>query len=246
VLSRLARKREAMKTYRVVWLVVWGVVAALGAAVALILSAQALAVLFLIFAVLGGMLPLSLVRDYDERSVPDRLRLIGTGALMGGTTAGAVVGFALLLGEDVLLLVLFLLISSPYAMTAYGRWLSSASRPSAAQLGALARALAYTSPAYLPVPPSSEVGMLTDAELCQKWRSSFLALQAQPSSRQMIRTVVDRERYLDEFERRNPRGFASRLVSGALVPDDPRGYLTRSRVDPPAINWDELTRGQEY
>jgi hypothetical protein len=35
-------------------------------------------------------------------------------------------------------------------------------------------------------------------------------------------------------------------VSGALAPDEPRGYLTRSRVDPPAINWDELTRGQEY
>ena len=234
-----------MKTYRVVWLVVWVVVAALGAAVALILSAVALAVLFLIFAVLGGMLPLSLVRDYDDRSVPDRLRLIGTGALMGGTTAGAVVGFALLLGEGVLLLVLFLLISSPYAMTAYGRWLSSASKQSAAQLGALVRALAYTSPAYLPVPPPSDVGMLTDDELCQKWRASFLALQAQTSSRQMVRTVVDRERYLDEFERRNPNGFVAWLASGARAPGNPLPYLIGTRYDSPTINWDELTRGQD-
>jgi hypothetical protein len=88
--------------------------------------------------------------------------------------------------------------------------------------------------------------MFTDEQLCQGWRSSFLALQQQSSSTQMAGTVAERQRYLDEFERRNPGGFAAWLASGARAPGNPLPYLTKNRVKPPAINWDELTRGQDH
>ena len=235
-----------MTTYRIVWRVFWVPLALFGVAVAFILSPPTLTFLFLTFALIGAMLPLSIIRDHDIHSVQDRLRLIAIHALVGGTTAGAFVGFAVVLGAGVFLLVLFLLISSPYAVSAYGRWLDSAPTPSAAQIDALAQAFAYTSPEYIPLPPPSDLGMLTDEQLCQGWRSSFLALQQQPSIPQMAGTVAERQRYLDEFERRNPSGFAAWLASGARAPGNPLPYLTKNRVEPPAINWDELTRGQDH
>jgi hypothetical protein len=235
-----------MRIYRIIWRVVWGSLALVGASVAFILSPPTLAFLFLMFAALGGMLPLSIIGDYKHRALPERARLITSYAMVGGTTAGAFVGFAIWLGAGVFLLVLFFIMSSPYAMSAYTRWLNSAPTPSAAQIDALARALAYTSPEYIPLRPPSELEMFTNEQLCQGWRSSFLALQERSSSTKVFEAVADRQRYLDEFERRNPSGFAAWLASGARAPGNPLPYLTRDRVDTPAINWDELTRGQDY
>ena len=50
-----------------------------------------------------------------------------------------------------------------------------------------------------------------------------------------------RERYLDEFERRNRSGFATWLASGPLASASPLPYL----VGVPTINWDDLTREQD-
>lgn len=234
-----------MRTYRVVWLFVWVMIALVGVSVAFIASPAALGFLFLAFAALGSMLPLSIVGDYGNRCARDRIRLIAKGALIGGTTAGSFVGFAVTLGAGVFLLVVFLMISSPSALSAYGRWVSSAPKPSAAQVEALARALAYANPEY--VPPVQQLGDLrlcTDEQLCRDWRSSYFALQAESSSTGMTRAVEERQRYLDEFERRNRSGFAAWLASGARAPGDPLPYLTGGAVAHPTINWDELTRGQ--
>jgi hypothetical protein len=235
-----------MRIYRTVWLAVWAPLILVGLGVAFILSPAALAFLFLAFATLGGMLPLSIIRDYENRSRPDRTRLISSYAVVGGTTAGAFIGFAVLLGAGVFLLVLFLLISSPYAVGAYCRWLNSVPTPSQAQINALARALAYASPEYIPALPPTDLGMLTDEQLCRSWRSSFFALQERASSTSMLEDVAERQRYLDEFDRRNPRGFAAWMASGARAPGNPLPYLTRDPTDPPVVNWDALTRGQDY
>jgi hypothetical protein len=61
----------------------------------------------------------------------------------------------------------------------------------------------------------------------------------------MMDAVAVRQRFLDEFERRNSSGLAAWLASGARAAGNPLPYLTESRVNTPAIDWDELTRGQD-
>jgi hypothetical protein len=237
-----------MRTYRMVWRVACGALALVGAGVTFSMSPPTLAFLFFTFAVLCGMLPPSTRKDYHDHSFQDRARLITSFALVGGTTAGAFVGFAVQLGVGALLLVLLVVVSCPYALSACARWFST-SAPSAAQIDALTRGLAYSSPGYIPLPaPSapSELATLTDEQLCQGWRSSFLTLQEQSSGPRLLAAVANRQRYLDEFERRCPRGFAAWLASGARAPGDPLPYLTGARVDNPSINWDDLTRGQDH
>jgi hypothetical protein len=89
------------------------------------------------------------------------------------------------------------------------------------------------------------VDALTDEELCQSWQASYTALRQQSSPTRMATTVAERQVYLDELERRHPRGFAAWLASEARAPDNPLPYLTRGRADEPAIGWDRLTRGHD-
>lgn len=234
-----------MKAYRALWLVVCVPLAVFGMGLALVLSPAGLASLFIASAVVGAIL-LCAVGEFGERPQRDRVRLAVIGALIGGTTAGAFAGFVVLLGAGVFLLVGLVLASSPPAVGAYSRWLRSAPTPSATQLGALARALAYTSPEYVPFLPPSELGELTDEQLCQAWRASYMSLQQPSSASHKIATVAERQTYLDEFERRNPSGFVAWLASGARAPGNPLPYLVGTRYDSPTINWDELTRGQDW
>ena len=231
-----------MKIYGAMWLVVSVPLAVVGMGLALVLSPVGLACVFIAFAVVGAMVTPYAISNFGERPRRDRVRLTVTGALIGGTTAGAIAGFVVLLGAGVCFLAVLVLAGSPPAAGAYIRWLRSTPAPSAAQLDTVARALAYTSPDCVPFLPPTGLDRLTDEQLCQAWRASYTTLQQQSSANHKMATVAERQEYLDEFERRTPRGFASRLASGSLAPDDPLGYLTRSRVDPPAINWDELTR----
>ena len=85
-----------------------------------------------------------------------------------------------------------------------------------------------------------DLSTLTDEQLCRLWRASYLAL-LNPSAGPMTTTVVERQRYLDEFERRNRSGFATWLASGPQVSASPMPYL----VGVPTINWDDLTREQD-
>ena len=151
-----------------------------------------------------------------------------------------------LLEGGVFLLALLVLVSSPYAVGAYTNWLGSAPPPSAAQLDAIARPFAYASPEYVPFQRSSELGELTDQQLCHGWRASYVALQQRLSPVQTIAIVEERRKYLDELERRNANGFAAWLASGARAAGNPLPYLVERRVHHPTINWDELTRGQDW
>lgn len=234
-----------MSAYRIVWLVVCAALALVGISVAFILSPAAVLVLFLTFAFVGALLTLVVVSEHGKRPPRVRTWLVVNSALVGGTVAAAFVGFAVILGPGVFLLVFFVLVSSPYAVSAYSRWLDSAPTPSAAQLDALARACAYASPECVPIQPMSELHLLTDEQLCQAWRASYLALQERSSGVQMTGTVQERQRYLDEFERRNASGLTAWLASGARAAGNPLPYLVQGRADCPATNWDELIGGQD-
>jgi hypothetical protein len=235
-----------MSAYRLLWLVVCAVLAFVGGSVAVVLFPAALVCVLVAFGLVGSILALCLISEYGKSPPPHRLRLVVKGALVGGTTAGAFIGFAVLLGAGAFLLAISVLASSPYAVRTYGRWLGSTPTPTASQLDALAHAFAYASPEYVAMPQTPGLPDLTDEQLCQGWRASYMALQQQLSPSQTVATVAQRQGYLDEFDRRNPRGFAAWLAAGARAPGNPLPYLVRARVDSPTINWDELTRGQDW
>jgi hypothetical protein len=200
--------------------------------------------LFVVSGAVGSLLTMSLVSVFWERGMGGRLRLLAGGALMAGTSVGACIGYASLLGPGVLLLAAVVLAGSPYAVNASGRWLRSVRTPSTAQLDAVARAFAYASPesAHFRAP---ELRDLTDEQLCKRWRASYRASPRQQSSAvKLIAAVAERRLYLDELERRNSGGFAAWLAAGPEAAEDPLPYLTGDRVDAPAVDWDELTRGQ--
>jgi hypothetical protein len=234
-----------MRAYRVVWLAVCGVLALVGIAVAFILSPALLLLMVATFAVVAAIVTFAVAGKHSKRPRGETSRTVVTSAAVGGAAAGGIVGLAVMLGAGVLLLLLLLLVGSPYAVRTYGRWLATVPTPSTGQLDALARALAYASPEYVPIQPPEEPPLPSDEQLCRAWRASYRSLQERPSGTDMMRAVEERQSILDELERRNPRALAAWLASGARAAGNPLPYLVTSRDHRPAINWDELTRGQD-
>jgi hypothetical protein len=89
--------------------------------------------------------------------------------------------------------------------------------------------------------PRVEPASLSDDALCLAWRASFSALQRADSPSQRLSIVDERRAYLDEIERRNARGMAAWLASGARAAGDPSRFVLE---DGPAsrhpIDWDDL------
>lgn len=233
-----------MKAYRIAWRILVVVLAVAGLGVAIVLSPAALLTLVGI-AVVGTILTLLLVRGDGARSHGDRTRSLLTSGLTAGMVAGALVGFASLLGPGVFPLVLFLLVSSPYAWRTWRHLRRSIFAPSDVQQAAMDDPLPDTSPRFRPALSPSPPAELSDEQLCQAWLASYWALRDGTSSIQMTGVVAARQRLLDEFERRNRRGLAAWLASGPRAAGNPLPYLAESRVSSCAIDWDELTRGQD-
>jgi hypothetical protein len=57
----------------------------------------------------------------------------------------------------------------------------------------------------------------------------------------ILATVQERQKYLDELERRNAAGLAAWFASGARVASNPLPYFAQDRANRATINWDELT-----
>jgi hypothetical protein len=235
---------DAMETYRVLWLSICVPLGVIGTTVALAVSPGAVLLLFVVSGAVGSLLTMLLTSVFWERSTGGRARLMAGGALLAGTGVSALIGYASLLGGGVLLLAAVVLAGSPYAVKPAGRWLRSVRTPSTAQLDAVARAFAYASPEFSQF-RAPEVRELTDEQLCKRWRASYRASQRQQSSAvKLIAAVAERQMYLEELERRNGSGFAAWLAAGPEAAEDPLPYLNGDRVDVPAVDWDELTRGQ--
>lgn len=232
-----------MAAYRILWWSVGVAVGVIGSAVALAASPVAVACLFAVFGVVGGLVAVCFIREFWERDARGRVRILVRCALVAGTSIAAFIGYASLLGPGVLLLTVAVLAGSPYAVTTSRHWLRLVRTPSAAQVDAVTRALAHASPDSAPFRPPPELRDLTDAQLCKRWRASYRASRRGCSAVKLIAVVAERQMYLDELERRNAGGFAAWLASGPEVAENPLPYLTGAHISPPAFDWDELTRG---
>lgn len=231
-----------MTVYRVIWLIVCGAFSLVGISVAFYASPGELALLSVASAVATTIWSL-LVAGNEDRTRRSRTRRLLVCAVAGGTAGGAFVGYAVVFGAGVLLLAMALLGSSPPAIRAYGRRLRATAETSGARFDAVIGAFAYTGVGFVPVQRGSDLCQLTDEQLCEAWRSSTTALRG-GSPHRLKRTVEDRQRYLDELERRNPNGIAVWLAGRDTAARDPLVYLVEGWADLPKVDWDELTRGQ--
>ncbi|KRF37416.1 hypothetical protein ASG94_08825 [Nocardioides sp. Soil805] len=66
---------------------------------------------------------------------------------------------------------------------------------------------------------------LTDADLCEAWRSSYVALQRARTDASRFRAVEMRVIYLDDLERRLGDDFARWMESLPRAAEDPRRFL---------------------
>jgi hypothetical protein len=85
-------------------------------------------------------------------------------------------------------------------------------------------------PAVVPVPKADEPTLvvtdeLTLGDLCEAWRSSYVALQRSRTAASRLRAVQMRELYLDDLERRLGDDFVRWMESVPKATEDPRVFL---------------------
>lgn len=185
------------------------------------------------------------VMDQHRRS---RWRLaFVTGGICGGSVT-AVMGLADLLGVAVAFcLVVVLALSSPQMVARVWRRASradDAAEPVGDELPSVGRRSngvmgVELTVAGIPAGSTSapENGIMSagwmvrapesmdEASLCLAWRRTYVALQQVCTQRATLRVVQRRQELLDELERRNARGFAAWLASGARAAGNPSKYV---------------------
>jgi hypothetical protein len=238
-----------MKVYRALWISVCSPLIVVGVSAAAVLAPAALGPWFVLIALVGAILSLRAASWFAERPLRTRPRLMICSALIGAATACAIGGFAILWGAAVLLLMFIVGATSPAFLRACDRWLNGPADPSTTQLDDWGREYVSASPgddtSVLQAHTSQALSDLTNMQLCRAWRVSHWALKNASTVAEMMATVAERQKYLDEFERRNASGFAAWIGSDVGSLGNPLPYLMRSRLGPLTINWDELTRLQD-
>ncbi len=229
-----------MRIFRMVWQSMCTALVVTGLMAGLAVAPSAMGSVALAAAVIGCVFAFAVWCVIEPELPSSRAAFVLRGAAFTAVAATATPGLAVVLGGNLLLVALCVVLSSPQLVGRYYRWLESAPRPSAAQFGAAMTAADWASPRYVPVGVASQLRLLTDEELCQRWRHSCVELPAQSSMIPGIGTVEERRFLLEEIERRNPDGFAVWIAS-----DPPRAatllaHLTESPPSHAQLDWDML------
>ncbi len=223
-----------MSIYRIIWWVAAAVLTASGGIVAfLTVSADVLISAMIAAVLIGAGSPW--LRPITLRTTPPPRTLLAI-ALRDGATWAAVVagviGLIALSGAAALPLILLMTLTSPPASRyCHGRVKFTQSPPCSPT-----SPLIHTSAVEVPLLPLPDCSDLSNEALCRCWRMSYAALHHDPSTPtpDALHLARTRERYLDELERRDPRGFARWLSSGARAGSDPAKFLTtRDHPQPP-------------
>jgi hypothetical protein len=185
--------------YRNVWRAALTVFLLLGVVAAVPLSAQLLGIA-LLMSLLAGLTAATM---YDANATARwTTRQVVTGAAGGAAVITLALGLAAVLGASALWLVILLgLTSPPVVQWCSGMW----------GLGT--------------VPGRRDVPDRSTADLCRQWRDSYEALRHARTDAQRLRIVMERQRCLDELDRRDPEGLQAWLASAASAAGDPARFL---------------------
>ncbi len=219
--------RAPVRTYRRLWLCWWTSLGALGVLMGLAtVPVLALVGVFLTAGIVAGavaVLPVAL----DDQHVSTRalIRPALRRGLQGALVVVTVVVSSTSLGSLVVPLLVLVALSSPWTL----RWCMRL-------LGLpQVRGTPEQRPAPDPGPAADReeplvsdwapaIRALSDEELCWSWRASYPALLAAPAAAS-LELVTLRQAYLEDLERRNPRGMRAWLDSGARAAGNPAPYL---------------------
>ena len=227
-----------MVFYRAAWMGVTFMVGCLGVAVAL-LSDHA-RVNSAVAAAVGIAVGAIAYVTQEARRLTDNRRQALTAAAVGTAGCCAIAGLNTLVGQEAMLVMVMLTVTSPAAAQSYiatarriaaGCWpLAQLQAPTAGQIENPIQSVDHQTSSRI-----HPVRLLTDDELCQAWRTSSSAI-AQPGSNptQQAQLVAARQGYLDEFERRDPAGFQQWLAAGPQPDSDPSQYLRPTAERPPS------------
>ncbi|MFG1621837.1 hypothetical protein [Kribbella sp. NPDC049227] len=197
----MRRRTNWLKAYRLGWSGLCGLVGVLGLVAGLFFVPTDLVFpLFFVAALIGSAVAANAWSKTEDASVPARA---WKAAVVAGTVIAAIVacaGYVVLLGPAGPSLVVVLGITSPPALRWFGRRLGH-------------------------VPGRLYNGALTTAELCRRWQDSYDALRAATTAAARLRIVEARQHYLDELERRDPRGLNAWLGGNASAAGDPSRFL---------------------
>jgi hypothetical protein len=242
-----------------VWFVACCAVALVGISVAFLLSLATAAALCVCGAVVGAIVRSAVIAENTQYSTAERAEVAGSGAAVGAVAAGAFMGYTVLLGAGVLLALLAVVLTAPPVLGTYLQWLRATPLPSGAQVDRITQALASTVPEFtaLPAPQpaapqgtppisgSADVRQLTEEQLCERWRASYLTVQPPQPADQLMRFLRQRQLCLDELQRRNRAGFDRWLASNPRAAGNPLPYLQGQRMGRCSIDWDELNSGHD-
>jgi hypothetical protein len=192
--------------------VLWGWQSTAGVALSLLIVAS-----LSVAAVWGGD------EDHDLRQTATVSVALG----LGGTAAA---GLVAALGALGVLLVVVLVLTSPQAdLLGRARRLAG---PPAAPPPLEHLPPRHDVPALQGALACEDLSALDDTELVLAWRHSFLQLEGAVGELDRLRVVDERQRLLDELERRFPEGVARWLASGARAQGNPQPYLDERRRGP--------------
>ncbi|MGW6281307.1 hypothetical protein [Kribbella sp. NPDC055071] len=194
----MRRRTHPWQVYQFVWSVACGVVVVLGVVAGLFLVSPAgVFGLFFISALIGSTVASS--RWSKSQGAPLAARAWNAALTVGAVIAAVVAfaGYIVLLGIAGPSLLAILAVTSPPVMRRITR-----------RRGQVAHSRA-----------------LTTAELCRRWQESYEALRGATTAAARLRIVEARQHYLDELERRDPRGLSAWLERNASAAGDPSRFL---------------------
>jgi hypothetical protein len=227
-----------VRIYRVVWQSMCVALAVVGVLTGLAVSPVSVASVVISAAVVGAIVAFALWTVTEPDPGHSVGAFVARAAALTAVTTAAAFGLAVAVGANSFAVALCVLLSCPRLVGRYCSWLESAPKPSTAQFGAAMAAAAWASPGYVPVAASTDLRLLSNEELCQRWRTSCVDLPAQASVISRMGAVEERRCLLDEMERRHPAGFGAWLTSDAPRSATLLAHLTLTPTSRDPVDWD--------
>jgi hypothetical protein len=194
-------------------------------------TAAILTLAFLVVVIAAAVLP-----ENGPRVLPG----LAWKGVVAGTVLTAASGLIAMLGALGLLVTLLLTLTAPGLRACLRRGWGFLTDRGDARTGEQRAEPAGRVPAE--APPRDRASWLPEAlegldevSLCMAWRSSFIALEAAATLEDRLVVIEHRQRCLDELQRRNPRGVAAWLSSGARASGNPLPFLGIRQDDQPEL-----------